>query len=58
MFNVDMLNLTQVIIMSDKKYWVEQYLRAKRNNDERARRRAYHELIKILGDSLKDKDIK
>ena len=44
--------------MSDKKYWVNEYLRAKKVGDEIARRRAYRELIKILGNSLKEKDIK
>jgi hypothetical protein len=44
--------------MSDKKYWVEEYLRAKKARDEPARKRAYRELIKILGDSLRERDIK
>jgi oligoendopeptidase F len=44
--------------VNKKKYWVDKYLQAKKDNDESARKRAYDELIKILGDSLKERDIK
>jgi oligoendopeptidase F len=53
-----MLNLVEVITMSSKEYWVKKYIKAKKDKDEAARKRAYDQLIKILGDSLKDSDIK
>lgn len=44
--------------MSSKKYWVDKYIKARKEGNDIARRRAYNELLKILGRDLKEKDIK